>query len=112
VICALDERRPAEEAEVDHRDASQYNLAWSSPVTRRFGIGPTIVWTRVGAGLLSILVPIAGGPPLVAAAFLFVPQLFGDGLHTVSQIDQLTLRQQVTPALTAWPRQRHDPRAR
>jgi len=25
-------------------------------------------------------------------------QLFGDGLHTVSQIDQLTLRQQVTPA--------------
>ena len=68
-----------------------------TPVTRRFGIGPTIVWTRVGAGLLSILVPIAGGPPLVAAAFLFVPQLFGDGLHTVSQIDQLTLRQQVTP---------------
>ena len=68
-----------------------------TPVTRRFGIGPTIVWTRVGAGLLSILVPLAGGPPLVAAAFLFVPQLFGDGLHTVSQIDQLTLRQQVTP---------------
>jgi len=68
-----------------------------TPVTRRFGIGPTIVWTRVGAGLLAILVPIAGGPPLVAAAFLFVPQLFGDGLHTVSQIDQLTLRQQVTP---------------
>ncbi len=68
-----------------------------APVTLRFGIGPTIVWTRVGAGLLALLVPIAGGPPLVAAAFLFVPQLFGDGLHTVSQIDQLTLRQQVTP---------------
>ena len=66
-------------------------------ITRRFGIGPTIVWTRVGAGLLALLVPLAGGPPLVAAAFLFVPQLFGDGLHTVSQIDQLTLRQQVTP---------------
>jgi len=48
--------------------------------------------------LLGVLVPIAGGPPLVAATFLFVPQLFGDALHTVSQIDQLTLRQQVTPA--------------
>ncbi len=69
-----------------------------APITRRFGIGPTIVWTRVAAGILAILVPIAGGPPLVAAAFLFVPQLFGDGLHTISQIDQLTLRQQVTPA--------------
>jgi predicted MFS family arabinose efflux permease len=68
------------------------------PITRRFGIGPAIVWTRVAAGLLGILVPIAGGPPLAAAAFLFVPQLFGDGLHTISQIDQLTLRQQVTPA--------------
>jgi MFS family permease len=68
-----------------------------APMTRRFGIGPTIVWTRVGAALLSILVPFAGGPPLAAAAFQFVAQLFGDGLHTVSQIDQLTMRQQVTP---------------
>jgi threonine dehydrogenase-like Zn-dependent dehydrogenase len=33
----------------------------------------------------------------VAAAFLFVPQLLGDGLHTVSLIDRLTVRQQVTP---------------
>ena len=54
------------------------------------------MWTRVGAGLLSILVPIVGCPPLVAAALLFVPQLFGDGLHTVSQIDRLPLRQQTT----------------
>ena len=67
------------------------------PVTRRAGFGPAIVWTRVGAGVLGVLVPLAGGPPLVAAAFLFVPQLFGDGLHTVSLIDQLTVRQQVTP---------------
>jgi hypothetical protein len=33
----------------------------------------------------------------VAAGFLFIPQLFGDGLSTVGNIDQLTVRQQVTP---------------
>ena len=49
------------------------------PLTRRFGIGPTIVWCRIGAGLLAFLVPIAGGPPLIAALFLFIPQLIGDG---------------------------------
>jgi MFS family permease len=67
------------------------------PLTRRFGIGPTILWTRVGAGILAFLVPIAGGPPLVAALFLFIPQLIGDGLQTVSMVDAITVRQLVTP---------------
>ena len=67
------------------------------PLTRRLGIGPTIVWTRVAAAVLSVLTPLAGGPPLLAALFLFIPQLFGDGLHSVSLIDQLTVRQLVTP---------------
>ena len=67
------------------------------PLTRRFGIGPTIVWTRIGAGLLAFLVPVAGGPPLVAALFLFIPQLIGDGLQTVAIVDGLTVRQVVTP---------------
>ncbi|HEV2009962.1 MAG TPA: MFS transporter [Candidatus Limnocylindria bacterium] len=67
------------------------------PLTRRAGFGPAIVWTQVAAGVLASLIPLAGGPPLVAATFLFIPQLFGDGLDTVSLIDQLTVRQQVTP---------------
>jgi predicted MFS family arabinose efflux permease len=67
------------------------------PLTRRIGYGPAIVWPRAAATALMVLTPLAGGPPLVAAAYLFIPQLFGDGLHTVSQIDQLTMRQQVTP---------------
>ncbi|HUQ16815.1 MAG TPA: MFS transporter [Candidatus Saccharimonadales bacterium] len=68
------------------------------PLTLRFGVGPTLVWTRVAAGVLAFLVPLAGGPPWVAALFLFIPQLFGDGLATVSQINGITLRQVVTPA--------------
>ena len=68
------------------------------PVSQRFGVGPAIVWCRVAAGLLAFLVPLAGGPPLVAALYLFIPQLIGDGLQTVSLVDGLTLRQAVTPA--------------
>jgi MFS family permease len=67
------------------------------PLTRRFGYGPTIVWTSAAAAVLGILIPLAGGPPLIAAAFLFIPQLFGDGLATIGTIDELTVRQQVTP---------------
>jgi len=67
------------------------------PLTARFGLGPTLVWTRIAAGLLAFLIPLAGGPPLVAALFLFIPQLVGDGLATVSQINGITLRQLVTP---------------
>ena len=68
------------------------------PLTARFGLGPTLVWTRIGAGLVAFLIPLAGGPPLVAMVFLLVPQLVGDGLATVSQINGITLRQLVTPA--------------
>ena len=68
------------------------------PVTRRFGIGPAILWCRVGAGALAFLVPLAGGPPLIAALYLFIPQLVGDGLQTVAIVDSLTVRQMVTPA--------------
>lgn len=67
------------------------------PLTRRFGLGPTLVWCRVGAALLSPLTALAGGPPLLAASFLFVPQLFGDGLQSVSLIDAMTTRQLVAP---------------
>jgi MFS family permease len=67
------------------------------PLTRRFGIGPTMVGCRIGAALLGFLIPLAGGPPIVAAMFLFIPQLVGDGLMTVSIVDALTVRQLATP---------------
>ena len=36
-------------------------------------------------------------PPAVAAVFLFIPQLFGDGLGTIEGIAIVSLRQTVTP---------------
>ena len=68
-------------------------------IERRAGVGPTIVWTRLGGAMLSLLIPLAGGPPLVAALFLFIPQLIGDGLLTVGIISTITLRQRVAPPL-------------
>jgi MFS family permease len=67
------------------------------PLTRRLGYGPTIVWTNVASTILGLLVPLASGPPLLATVFLFIPQLFGDGLDTIARIDEITVRQQVTP---------------
>jgi MFS family permease len=67
------------------------------PLTRRLGYGPAIVWANVARTILGLLIPLASGPPLVAAVFLFIPQLFGDGLDTIARIDELTVRQQVTP---------------
>ena len=67
------------------------------PLTRRFGIGPTLVWSSVAAAPLGLLTALAGGPPLVAASFLFIPQLVGDGLDSVASINETTVRQLVTP---------------
>ncbi len=72
--------------------------AFSAPIARRFGIGPAIVWCEIAAGLLGLLTALAGGPPLVAALFLFIPQLVGDGFATVALINSVTLRQVLAPA--------------
>jgi MFS family permease len=64
---------------------------------RRFGIGPTIVRVGVAGGVLVFLLPLAKGqPPVVAASFLFIGQLFGDTLGMIEDIAILSLRQQVT----------------
>ena len=73
--------------------------AWlAGPLTRRLGLGRTIVWTSVAGVPVGLLTALAAGPPLVAALFLFVPQLVGDALDSVAAIDEITLRQLVTPA--------------
>ena len=69
----------------------------AGPLARRIGIGPAIVWCEVVSAFLYLLIPLAGGPPLVAALFLFIPQLVGDGIASAGLINGITLRQLVTP---------------
>jgi MFS family permease len=64
---------------------------------RRFGLGPTLIWTAAGASAVGILTPLAGGPLVLAVAMVLIPQLFGDGLQTIEGVAELSLIQGVIP---------------
>ena len=64
---------------------------------RRLGTGRAILLAWTGSVALGVLTPLAAGPPLIAALFLFVPQLFGDGLATAGIVNFVSLRQAITP---------------
>jgi len=63
----------------------------------RFGVGPVLVASPFLIGMASILIPLAGGPRLMAVLFLVGAQvLFGIG-RPIFDINQLSLRQAITP---------------
>ena len=64
---------------------------------KRFGIGPALIWTAVGASVLGILTPLAQGPVLLATAMVFIPQLVGDGLQTIESVAEISLIQGMIP---------------
>ncbi len=63
----------------------------------RLGTGRAILIPWTASVALGVLTPLAAGPPLIAALFLFVPQLLGDGLATSGIVNLVALRQAVTP---------------
>jgi MFS-type transporter involved in bile tolerance (Atg22 family) len=67
-------------------------------VARRLGAGPTILLAGLAGGGVAFLVPLAVGAPLVAMTFLIAAQLIGDGLRTIGEIGQVSLRQSVLAA--------------
>jgi len=66
-------------------------------VINRLGFGPSIIWGAVGASLIGVLTPLAGGPVAIATAMVFLPQLIGDGLQTIESVAELSLIQGVIP---------------
>ena len=68
----------------------------AGPLTRRFGLGPTLVGARAVGVASCLLVPMAGGPTLVAAAFVGGAQAF-DAAGTIAEINKDTLIQGTTP---------------
>ena len=67
-------------------------------VAKRLGVGGAIVW---GAGVCDagfLLLPLAGGPPAVAVAVLVASRLVAMPAGVVTAINQLSLRQAMTPA--------------
>ncbi len=62
----------------------------------RFGLGPTLTLGLVGMGLPMLLFPAAHDASIIALALLLGQQV-GDGFFTVWDINQVTLRQSITP---------------
>jgi MFS family permease len=69
----------------------------TDPVIKRFGIGPAMIAACLVSGLAMIFVPLAQGATLTAALLLILQQLFGDGTATIYNINQVSLRQAITP---------------
>ena len=70
--------------------------ALAERLTRRFGYGPCLVAAALLTGLASLLVPMAHGPAMVAAAFLLSAQL-GDAGWSVYTVCETSLRQRRAP---------------
>jgi len=69
----------------------------ASRVIGRLGFGPALIWTAIGASIIGVLTPLAGGPLPLAVLMVFLPQLVGDGLQTIEGIAELSLIQSVIP---------------
>ena len=70
----------------------------AGPAATRFGVGPMLIASPFLIGLASFFIPLAGGPPLLAVVLLVGAQvLFGIG-RPIFDINQLSLRQAITPA--------------
>jgi MFS family permease len=67
----------------------------SRRLVRRFGVGPTLVVACAISVTAGLLIPLAGGPRVLAIAFLAAHQLIADGFAVVFNVHQVTLRQTV-----------------
>lgn len=70
---------------------------FAARVIARFGFGPALIWTAIGASIIGVLTPLAGGPVVLATLMVFLPQLIGDGLQTIEGVAELSLIQGVIP---------------
>jgi MFS family permease len=70
---------------------------FASRAIARLGFGPALIWAAVGASVLGVLTPLAGGPLWLATLMVFIPQLVGDGLQTIEGVAELSLIQGVIP---------------
>ncbi len=66
-------------------------------VPRRYRLGQVLTTCILFGAGLNVLIPLAGGTPIFAAAVLITAQILGDGARTVYEINALSLRQSLVP---------------
>ncbi|TMB71176.1 MAG: MFS transporter [Chloroflexi bacterium] len=76
--------------------SSLVGAVFASRAASRLGIGPSMVAGLAFIGASMLLVPLAPGGAVLAAAFLVAQQL-GDGGFIVYSINEVSLRQTITP---------------
>ena len=67
-----------------------------APLTRRFGVGRTVVGALLLTSPTGLLIPLAHGPVPLAFGLLALAQAF-DFIHPLYELNALSLRQAVTP---------------
>ena len=70
---------------------------FSGRISRRVGLGRTLIGGLAIHGLCSLLIPLARGPAPVAASILFLAQVAGDAGLMLYFINEVSLRQTITP---------------
>ena len=68
----------------------------AGPAARRLGVGPALMGASLVIGIASLLIPLAGGPGLLAVALLIGTQVLWGLSRPVFDINQLSLRQAMT----------------
>src|SRR3989454_5877500 len=76
--------------------SSLFGAVFAARAASRLGIGPAMVSGLAVIGASMFLVPLAQGGAILAAAFLVAQQL-GDGGFIVYSINEVSLRQTITP---------------
>jgi MFS family permease len=69
----------------------------AGPTTRRIGIGPAMIAALLLYSIALLFIPLAQGAAVGAALLLTAQQILGDGAATLYQINQISLRQAITP---------------
>jgi MFS family permease len=66
-------------------------------IVHRWGLGRTILGGALSSSVLRLLLPAAALVPVAGPLFLGIGQLFGDAGWTVADINEITVRQSLTP---------------
>jgi MFS family permease len=72
----------------------------AGPAVRRFGLGPTLLAATLASSAAGLLIPLAGsfsGRMAAVLGLMFTSQLIGDGLRSIYTINEVSLRQAITP---------------
>lgn len=77
--------------------SSLAGAATAGRVTKRLGVGRTLIVMAALTGAFTLFVPVAGGPAVLIGICLASQQLLGDYTEEIYSIDHVSLRQAITP---------------